>query len=205
MRVQRQGRMSRKRRRPPSRCGCLIRIGQGNVNNNFEWYWKICDYEKQNAYINNCIKSVDVTRYQVKDRLSCRLRSVTQANNKDENKVCAKSFLSIHELSQQKMRTILDKVTVTGTLERDKRGTGKNIHKVSDACRGYVTHHIKRMLALSSTFSSNLNINKFYAKYCDWLSQNFVDEKPDSNNFYHEVFNENFSLGFSPSSADTCN
>lgn len=32
-----------------------------------------------------------------------------------------------------------------------------------------------------------------------------MDEKPDSNNFYHEVFNENFSLGFSPSSADTCN
>ena len=105
----------------PCRCGCFEKVGRENVQQVFSEFWALGDFNLQNEYLASVIKSIDVARSRVKERPSRRKRSVTY-NVKCQSElisVCAVAFRNIHGIGERRVRTVLDKVSSTGIVEKD--------------------------------------------------------------------------------------
>ena len=202
----------------PCKCGCFEKIGMDKIQTIFNEFWKIGDYEIQNAYLNNLMKSVDVKRSRVKNRPSRRLRSVEYRviYHDVSYSVCALAFRNIHGLTERRLRTVRDKVGESGCLNKDKRGHQKKSREVPEPTRQKVIEHINSLPALSSHYSRakspnrkylspELNVSKLYDLYCDWLIEYYPDEQSVKESFYRHIFNTKFNLGFTPPMSDTCN
>ena len=210
--------ISKRKIGPPCRCGCFEKVGMDNIRQIFDEFWKTGDYNIQNEYLANVLKSVDVSRSRVKDRPSRRKRSISYMV-KCQNEfvsVCAVAFRSIHDIRQGRVYSVIDKVSSTGIVEKDKRGKNVRKHRIADERKKLVMEHIKGMPAFTSHYSrakspnrkylsSDLNINQLYSLYEEWMLANHRDSEPVSKDYYRRVFCKDFNLGFEPPKSDSCN
>ena len=202
----------------PCRCGCFDKVGHENVQQVFREFWALGDFNMQNEYLASVIQSVDVARSRVKERPSRRKRSVsyTVKCQTEVISVCAVAFRNIHGIGERRVRTVRDKVSSTGIVEKDRRGTNPKTHAIPDEKRRLVVEHIKGLPAFTSHYSrakspnrkylsSDLNINQLYVLYEEWMLANHPNSEPVSKDFYRRVFSKDFNLGFEPPKADSCN
>uniref|UniRef100_A0A6P7F869 Uncharacterized protein LOC114325933 n=1 Tax=Diabrotica virgifera virgifera TaxID=50390 RepID=A0A6P7F869_DIAVI len=202
----------------PCSCGCFEKVGLEKISIIFKNFWELSEYNLQNAYLSKRVKSVSVNRCRIKNRPSRKLRSIEYSVlfESNEFKVCRKAFYAIHGVTEKRVRTVLNKVSTSGTVELDRRGNKNPVNKVSVEMKETVMLHVNSLPKCSSHYSrakspyrkylsTDLNINKLYDLYCEWMTENHPLIDPVSSRFYRDTFNKKFNIGFNPPKSDTCN
>ena len=73
---------------PPCRCNCFDRVGPANINDIFENFWNIGNYDLQNNYLSKLVSSTVVKRSRVGGSPSRKLSNINYTvifNNKVHN------------------------------------------------------------------------------------------------------------------------
>ncbi|XP_076061436.1 uncharacterized protein LOC143037202 [Oratosquilla oratoria] len=134
---------------PPCQCQdkCYTRVGEENVKEIFKSYWGLKDHYGQSVYFVGCITEVEVKRSRVKDRPSRQTRNFlyTVKVGHADIKVCRKAFLSIHDITDKRVRNAMKKVTPTGVLAPDMCGRHTPLNKISEDRKQSVRNHINSL------------------------------------------------------------
>ena len=208
--------------RGPCSCAnkCYDKVPEDVRKEIHENFWKLGDYEKQNAYLGKLLKSIPVKRRRKSsgDAKRFRRHSVGYCliNGNEEISVCKTAFLNIFDLREKRVRNVLEKQTSTGTQKPDMRGRRAPVNKISDERVKSVREHIALLPKVSSHYTraksphrkyltQELSIQKLHVLYQDYMSETHPDVIPVSKSKYTNIFNEEFNIGFAPSKTDTCN
>ena len=114
---------------------CFAKVGADNIKVIFDAFWAMDSHDSQSHYLINRVSAKPVKRCRVKDHESRRKTtkeySISFLNNKIV--VCQKAFLSIHGISEMRMRHVRVKFAAspTGTLTPDQRGCQEPPNKTS--------------------------------------------------------------------------
>ena len=102
-------------------------IGNENVKVIFDIFWKIGNFDLQNAHLSKLVSCTE-PKSRITDRPSRKLRNInyTVIQNNKVISVCRTAFYSIHGITERRVRTVLDKQGPTGVTGTD--GRGKNIN-----------------------------------------------------------------------------
>ena len=202
---------------PACKCGCFEKLGRDKVQEFFDNFWAIGNFDHQNAYLSKLVTSVEVKDSRVKDRPSRTTRSI-KYTVKYDNKVysmCRTGFYSTHGITERRVRTVLEKQSSTGVTGLDKRGHNVPHNKMTQERMHSSIDHINSVPKVSSHYSRassphrkylppGLNINTMYTMYLDWLTASGNGIQPVSNYYYRYMFNK-YNIGFEPPRMDTCN
>ncbi|GBN36783.1 hypothetical protein AVEN_191740-1 [Araneus ventricosus] len=82
----------------PCSCQCFLKVGQDNVQQIFNTFGELGNYDLQNSYLSKLVISNDVKRSYVSGRPSRTLRRLdyTVVINNEKYSVCRKAFYSMH-------------------------------------------------------------------------------------------------------------
>ncbi|XP_076058391.1 uncharacterized protein LOC143035331 isoform X3 [Oratosquilla oratoria] len=130
---------------PACKCGCFDKVGMDSINELFNKFWEMGDFNHQNAYISKMVTSMEVKRCRVKrDRTSRQKRRIVYKviNNNTVHSICRNAFYSIHGITEKRVRTALEKVSLTGMTEPDMRGRTIPTTKITHEQRQSVINHI---------------------------------------------------------------
>jgi len=88
----------------PCKCGCFDKLGYEKINEIFNSFWNIGNYDKQNAYLGGLVKEKEIKRPTVKGRVSRKTRTLSYNIEycHVDYAVCRAAFLSIHRVSEKK-------------------------------------------------------------------------------------------------------
>ncbi|GBM54688.1 hypothetical protein AVEN_121565-1 [Araneus ventricosus] len=144
----------------PCSCQCFSKIGQDNVQQNFNAFWELGNYDLQNSYLSKLVISNDVKRSYVRGRPSRILRRLdyTVVINNDKCFVFRKAFYGMHGVSEKRVRTAINKTI--GTVASDQRGKRESGRKVQDGKN-----------SLSETSHYENTVNTFFVEFA--LMENF--------------------------------
>lgn len=124
---------------PPCKCSnkCFEKVGHDNVQFLFDSFYALNNHYLQSHYIHSRVKVVKVKRTRVKHKGTSRRqasREYTVLVNNELISVCKQAFLSIHNISDKRMRNVLIKAKASGngTLPNDQRGRHEPSNKTSD-------------------------------------------------------------------------
>ena len=183
----------------PCKCKnkCFDRVGMEHINLVFDNYWKMASHDKQTAY------------------LASRVSHEVMHDNETLT-VCLQAFLSIHGLTDTRLRGAIKKKTSSGTLVPDQRGRHEPANKISEEIRELVREHIKSLKTVSSHYSRaksphkkylppGLNKVTLYDMYRDWIKKNNNKDKEVKQWLYEWIFDHEFNIGFEPPKSDSCN
>lgn len=203
---------------PPCNDGCFDTIGLDKIERVFKLFWNIGEYNLQNQHLSQLVKTSDVKHSRVKERPSRSLRRMHYNVICDgiTFPICRKAFLSIHGISEKRVRILLNKTGSSGVIEPDKRGKQAPITKISEEDTIKINEHLATIPTVSNHysrqksphrkyFSSDLNIKSLYLLYEEWLKNNYPSKNPVKLSFYRNYFNCNFNIGFQHPKSDTCN
>ena len=148
-----------------------------------------------------------------RNRSSSRIYSFIKSTDSGEQfiPVCQKMFLSTFDIDEKSVRTMLNKVTETGTVLGDFRGKHSN-HATATEREEIVIQHIQLFQCVESHYvrkdskwqylPEELNVSQMYQWYTTWCAANgFVHE---NYRFYHNVFQTRFNLKFQKPKKDKC-
>ena len=109
---------------PQCRDGCFAKVTMEGVKEIFEAFWKMGNYDLQNAYIQKLVSVLPVARKRTQAEVSRRSmsRSYHVNLNNQSIKVCSKAFLSIHGVSSKRVQVAIQKITHTSVPLSDLRG-----------------------------------------------------------------------------------
>ncbi|GBL88752.1 hypothetical protein AVEN_158888-1 [Araneus ventricosus] len=135
----------------PCSCQCFSKIGQDNVQQIFNAFWELGNYDLQNSYVSKLVISNDVKRSYVRGRPSRTLRRLdyTVVINNEKYRLFRKAFYSMHSVSEERVRTAINKTTSTGTVVSDQTGKKESGRKVQDD---------KNSLSETSHYKNTVNI-----------------------------------------------
>ena len=122
----------------------------------FEGFYALADYDKQTAYIQSLVKRMAVKRRRVNvgedpPRKGQSLE-YTVMYDTVVTKVCKQGFLSIFAFSEQRVRTALKKITVTGTPIRDQRGRHTPVNKIDERVIELIKEHVDSVPKVGSHY-----------------------------------------------------
>ena len=139
-------------------------------------------------------------------------RTYSLVLNGESINVCQTMFLNTLGVSEKRVRTEIQNVTITGAPKPDARGRhGK--HRTAEQRERFVMENIQQFKVLESHYvrkeakyeylPSELNITEMYRLYIQWLA-----DKPhypkEEYTFYARVFRERFNLKFQKPKKDEC-
>ncbi|XP_047494539.1 tigger transposable element-derived protein 1-like isoform X2 [Penaeus chinensis] len=197
---------------------CFDLVGRENIDLIFNDYWAMGSHDRQSEYLANHVTSQDVKRSKVKDRPSRTLRRLcyTVKKGNKELEVCRTAFISIHGVSEKRVRNAMDKMGPSGMVEKDKRGKHVPGVKIPANKEKLAREHILSLRTVSSHYTRakspnrrylppGLNRKIMYDMYKDWL----VKENKGIENLvkewkYVQLVNE-YNIGFEPPQSDSCN
>lgn len=202
----------------PCKDGCFAKLGVDVVEDVFKRFWEIGDYDKQNAYITQRVRSVPVKRKYTKSGQSSRVNYEYTVKHYDAvHKVCRRGFISIHGINEKRLHIHIQRVKVspTGTGVDDKRGKAPNPKTVTGITLERVHEHIANLPTTSSHYTraksphrryleSGGTIKGLHSKYFSWMNENYPEEETVSTRYYEKVFTEQYNIGFQPPKKDTC-
>ena len=201
---------------PPCGDGCFDKVREEARVAIFKNFWGMGDYDKQNAYISQQIRTVPVKRRRKRD--SSRVNYEYKLKYYEETfYVCRNAFLSIHDISTTRLRLQLTKAknSPTGTPEGDKRGRGPSARKITGIKQQRVHENISSLPTTSSHYTraksphrkyleTGTTIKQLYEKYTFWMAEYHADEPVVGYHYYAEVFRKEYNIGVKPPSKDTC-
>lgn len=197
---------------------CFDLVGREHIDLIFNDYWAMGSHDRQSEYLANHVTSQDVKRSKVKDRPSRKFRRLcyTVKKGNKELEVCRTAFISIHGVSEKRVRNAMDKMGPSGMVEKDKRGKHVPGVKIPANKEKLAREHILSLRTVSSHYTRakspnrryllpGLNRKIMYDMYKDWL----VKENKGIENLvkewkYVQLVNE-YNIGFEPPQSDSCN
>ena len=200
---------------------CFEKIGMEKLkimNNNF---WKLKNYELQNQHLEKLIVQNETKAQKIfGDSNSARNKykcSFFVCWNNEKIAVCKKAFLSIHDINKDRVRSVNNKRTETGTLTPDLRGTVGTHNAHSEERVQSVHDHIKLIPVRSSHYTRKHNENRQYIDHPDKMSipdlyekyQEFMQtQRPGieevSLDYYRNIFTKCYNIESEKPKADTC-
>ncbi|KAK4324158.1 hypothetical protein Pmani_005161 [Petrolisthes manimaculis] len=143
---------------------CFDLVGREHIDLIFNDYWAMGSHDRQSEYLANHVTSQDVKRSKVKDRPSRKLRRLcyTVKKGNKELEVCRTAFISIHGVSEKRVRNAMDKMGPSGIVEKDKRGKhvpGVNIPANKEKL---AREHILSLRTVSSHYTRAKSPNRRY-------------------------------------------
>ncbi|GBO31150.1 hypothetical protein AVEN_238293-1 [Araneus ventricosus] len=146
----------------PYSCQYFSKIGQHNVQQIFNAFWELGNYDLQNSYSSKLMIINNVKRSYLRGRSSRTLRRLdyTVVINNEKYSVFRKAFCSMHGVSEKRVPTAINKTTSTGTVVSDQRGKKESGRKVQDD---------KNLLSETSHFENT--VNTFFVEFV--LMENF--------------------------------
>ncbi|KAK3884060.1 hypothetical protein Pcinc_011648 [Petrolisthes cinctipes] len=121
---------------PPCNDGCFSIVTRPMVEQLFKHFWDIGDFDKQNTYIQNLVKKVDIKRHRktkTPDRPG-RERTFQLAYSVEHKgfsyPVCRGAFLSIFGLKRGRVEMAIKKASLSPLAQMDLRGRHKLVKKI---------------------------------------------------------------------------
>ena len=105
---------------------CFQTLGDEAIQLIFKNYWDMGSHNAQSAYISKMVTSKQVKNPSVGES-SRRKATKEYTVNMDNEKVvvCKQAFLSIHDVSDKRVRNVISNVGETGVAPIDRRGSRK--------------------------------------------------------------------------------
>lgn len=177
------------------------------------------DTNAQNAYLGGLITVLPVMRRRPRKNedearintasFSYRVRISENGKVRDVT-VCIKAFISLHGITDRRVRYVRDSLVRDGKSPTDKRGKHDvRPHKLSDETKGKAIDFIKSLKGRKSHYSlkesskvylpDTLNISKLHRMY--------IEQNPDHKMQYESfrcIFENNFNISFGYPRKDTC-
>lgn len=199
--------------------GCFDEVGRHNVDKVFSDFWKIRDYNDQNAYLQSLIITVPIKRKQTTAEVSKRSTNYlyhVQVNHANV-KVCKQGFLAIHGIGKKKLEVLIakKKASPTGTPVLDKWGKKASPRAITGTLLARVHEYIQSLPVTSSHYSrvttshrryleDDSSIGELHSAYIVWMNENHPQEDKVSQRFYHDVFTRYYNIVFKPPKTDVC-
>lgn len=206
---------------PPCSCPlkCYDSVGQSEIENIFNNYWKMADHHSQTAYLSDRVTSREVKRSRVKGRPSrvSRTLKYTVLKENKEIEVCRTAFVNIHNITVKRIRNAVDKMmTGAGSFDKDQRGKHVPGTKIEENKLNLARKHILSLRTVSSRHTGanssksrhlrpGLNCKILYDMYRQWMaSENESSENIIKEWKYREIFHES-NIGSEPTQRDSYN
>lgn len=204
---------------PPCSCSnkCFEKIGMDNIQDIFQNFWAIGDHTAEKRYIHSRVFNHDVKRSTVQGRDSrrCHSRTYTVMSCNTVITVCMRAFLSIHGISEKMVRSSVDKVGATGTVEEEQRGKHRPHNKTPDEKTALIEKHINQLPTVTAHYCRAKSMYRvylphgsskatLYKDYVRWLQEQGKEDLKASISVYSKIF-RTFNIGIEPPSSDTCN
>ena len=194
---------------------CFVLLGEEAVQEIFTQYWGIGDHDAQTAYLSKMVTTKPTSNPQPGNsrRKSTYEWSVYSANRRTV--VCKKAFLSIHNISDKRVRHMLSKMGETGVAPVDQRGRKTPPNKTPDEVLQLVDDHIRTLPTCSSHYSRAKSRNRVYLPpgysqsrcydyFKQWCAERDVAEHSIASfDAYRRRFSA-FNIGARPPVVDTC-
>ena len=171
----------------PCNDGCFVKVGMPVIQEVFNNYWSIGEYNLQNSCLQGSVREVPIKRKRTTKEVSRRTCNYSYIirHNGFVHSVCRKGFIAIHGISEKKLRYTLSaaKVSASGTTLQDKRGSGPSSRKITGVKLQRVHDHIRLIPVQSSHYTrakspnrkyimdDTCSIKKLYRKYIDWMTE----------------------------------
>lgn len=150
-------RMAARKVGPACSDGCFDKVGRQNVDMIFSEFWKIGDYNIQNAYLQSLIRNAPIKRKRTTAEVSSRTTNYLYhvRVNHAEFRVCRIGFLSIYGIGKKKLEILLRKRkdSPNGTPVLDKRGKKPSLRSITGSILASVQEHIQTLPVTSSHYS----------------------------------------------------
>ena len=185
-------------------------------------FWSLNDVSLQRAFINSCVTVKEAKRKRETTKSGttrCRNQTrtysfliTTDTGDTRQEHVCAFMFLNTLDIDKERVRTALEKITATGTVEHDKRGKHLNHFNARDREVKVIEHislfktvesHYVRKDAKGQYLPEDLSVATMYRMYVEWCQENGTAVVEDYK-FYNKVFRERFDLKFQKPKKDQC-
>ena len=193
-------------------CGCsrqcFDRLSKSCWQGLFDGFWKIANFDLQNAYLCGCVKVLSTKRKYTKAEESRRRfsRVFYVQNGSISERVCKTAFLSIFGISNGRLNRALQAQASNGGLPHtDQRGRHEPLNKTSPEKLQLVKEHIESFPVYESHYSRKDNpCRKYLSPMFSFakmhqLFKEFCSDKgkePVSEWKYREIFNTCFNLTF---------
>ena len=208
---------------PPCKDGCYEKIGRENIEEIFQHFWDIGDYDRQNEYLVNCITETSYKRKYTKKAVSKRPHKVNfhVTHSSVTHSLCRVAFMNIFGIKRRKMAILLEKRRSSksgiGVLDTDKRGkTVTPANKIKGSRLETLHEFIKLLPVVSSHYTRAKaplrqylpyggSIVNLYTEYSIWMQLNYSNIIPVTQSFFRSVFTTDFNIQFAPPKTDECN
>lgn len=205
---------------PPCKCAnlCYSKVGDDNIKIIFNAYWALGSHDQQSNYIMCRVSDVEPKRSRVKEGDSRRkaTRAFTVLHNNTTYPVCMQAFLSIHAISEKRMRNVMSKAAAspTGTLTLDQRGRKEPPNKTSQETLDLVEDFCKSLPTCQSHYSRAKNPDRLYLPPGSTWSALFVAFKDYLQEKNHDAASltqrrfidkvKEYKISIHPPRSDTC-
>lgn len=194
---------------------CFVVLGDEAVQEIFTQYWGMGDHDAQTAYLSKMVTTKPTSNPHPGNsrRKSTYEWSVCSGNKRTV--VCKKAFLSIHNISDKRVRHMLSKLGETGVAPVDQRGRKTPANKTPDEFLQLVDDHIRTLPTCSSHYSRAKSRNRVYlppgysqSRCYDYFKQWCAErEVPEDSIACFDAYRRRFAafnIGARPPVVDTC-
>ena len=198
---------------------CFDKVGEEGVKAVFDNFWKIGNYNKQNAYLSSRMHVMQPKRRYTNNPESSLVRYDYTVKYGDQKfSVCRYAFPAMHGISVRRMEIHQKRMrsSVTGTPIADKRGNGPSANKITGKKLEIVHEHIKSLPTKSSHYTrckaphrkyleeGPTSIKSLYIYYLEWAENFHPGVETVKQRFYEKVFTECYNISFHMPKKDTC-
>ena len=206
----------------PCNCGCFEKLGMEAIKEIFDKYWNIGDnYSLSSLYLMNSVAEKVIKRRRTKDEYKAtrKLWTYKVRHGGEEHEVCRKAFISIHGITDDKLRKVCrDKQKhATGVpVVIDQRGRQPSANQIKGFRIDKIHEHIQTLVVTKSHHSRAHSPHRSYMQpgtttsavfdqYVDWLSLAYPDEEPVLFHKYNDIFTHHYNIVKHPELTDICN
>lgn len=193
-------------------CGCALRcydrVERAQRQKLFDGFWKMGNFDVQNAYLCGCVKVINKKKHYTSKETSRRQFSRVYYINSSgvSERICKTAFLRIHGVSNGRLdRAIKGQQKQDGVPKQDQRGRHTPANKTREEDLAVIRQHISSFPKYKSHYSRadspqreylspDLSTAKMYALYREFCTSE--GKQPLSEWMYRKVFNEEYNLAF---------
>ena len=193
---------------------CINAIGYEDRKANFDFFWKLASFEKQNLFLSGLVRKLSIKQRRPRNKegymRKCSYKYHINIRN-SEVSICRTFFLDTFKISYGRLNGALNAkspgMDLRGKMPGSSRKTDEDKIKVVrehilsfPACESHYTrsHHTSGRKYLSA----DLDIRKMYELYVKKCDENNISRVKEWT--YRKIFNTEFNLNFHTPRKDTC-
>ena len=203
----------------PCKKRCFETLGSEAIEKIFKNYWGLGSYDLQTADLQTKVFKADIKRRRPKKTNVCKSGTYQYfVSYKGERyNVCRVAFLSIHDITKDRVISAYGKKTDTDTVELDQRGKTQNARRFSGPKLDCVHEHIQSIRVRSSHYTRFKNPNRQYidipsrtfistlfGQYRNWMKVNHPLVEIVKPRYYNKIFSTHYNIASLPPKKDLC-